>query len=317
MRGLKDMGQYSDKILVTGHKNPDTDSITSAITYSNFKNKLEGTDKYAAMRLGNVSDETRYVLDYFNVAEPTLIEAPLEEGDKVILVDHNEKSQTVDGIENAEVLEIIDHHRLGGLVTATPLFMRVQPVGCTGTIIYQMYKENGIEITKEMAGLMVSAILSDTLLFRSPTCTEADKAAGMELAAIAGIDPEVYAKEMFKAGSNLAEKTAEEIFNIDCNNFEMGDKVITVAQVSTINSDEIDDIHNKISEFIKGVDADMAFLMITDIINESSTVVCAGEGAIELMTNGFEVKADGDAVYLPGVVSRKKQMVPAIMGAFK
>lgn len=150
MRGLKDMGQYSDKILVTGHKNPDTDSITSAITYSNFKNKLEGTDKYAAMRLGNVSDETRYVLDYFNVAEPTLIEAPLEEGDKVILVDHNEKSQTVDGIENAEVLEIIDHHRLGGLVTATPLFMRVQPVGCTGTIIYQMYKENGIEITKEM-----------------------------------------------------------------------------------------------------------------------------------------------------------------------
>ena len=131
------MGQYSDKILVTGHKNPDTDSITSAITYSNFKNKLEGTDKYAAMRLGNVSDETRYVLDYFNVAEPTLIEAPLEEGDKVILVDHNEKSQTVDGIENAEVLEIIDHHRLGGLVTATPLFMRVQPVGCTGTIVYQ------------------------------------------------------------------------------------------------------------------------------------------------------------------------------------
>ena len=267
MRGLKDMGQYSDKILVTGHKNPDTDSITSAITYSNFKNKLEGTDKYAAMRLGNVSDETRYVLDYFNVAEPTLIEAPLEEGDKVILVDHNEKSQTVDGIENAEVLEIIDHHRLGGLVTATPLFMRVQPVGCTGTIIYQMYKENGIEITKEMAGLMVSAILSDTLLFRSPTCTEADKAAGMELAAIAGIDPEVYAKEMFMAGSNLAEKTAEEIFNIDCKNFEMGDKVITVAQVSTINSDEIDDIHNNISEFIKGVDEDMAFLMITDIIN--------------------------------------------------
>ena len=195
--------------------------------------------------------------------------------------------------------------------------MRVQPVGCTGTIIYQMYKENGIEITKEMAGLMVSAILSDTLLFRSPTCTEADKAAGMELATIAGIDPEVYAKEMFKAGSNLAEKTAEEIFNIDCKNFEMADKVITVAQVSTINSDEIDDIHNKISEFIKGVDADMAFLMITDIINESSTVVCAGEGAIELMTNGFEVEADGDAVYLPGVVSRKKQMVPAIMGAFK
>nr|MCI5863070.1 putative manganese-dependent inorganic diphosphatase [Lachnospiraceae bacterium]MDY2956092.1 putative manganese-dependent inorganic diphosphatase [Lachnospiraceae bacterium] len=315
------MGKYSDKILVTGHKNPDTDSICSSITYTNFKNKLENTDKYAAMRLGNVSDETKFVLDYFNMPEPALIEGALEEGDKVILVDHNEKSQTVDGIENAEVLEIIDHHRLGGLVTATPLFMRVQPVGCTGTIVYQMYKENGIEISREMAGLMVSAILSDTLLFRSPTCTEADKIAGKELAAIAGIDPEVYAKEMFKAGSNLCEKSAEEIFNIDCKKFEMGEKVITVAQVSTINSDEIEDIHKKVSDFmgegIKASGCDMAFLMITDIINESSTVVCAGEGAIDVMTDGFEVEANGDAVYLPGVVSRKKQMVPAIMGAFK
>ena len=240
---------------------------------------------------------------------------------QIILVDHEEKAQAVDGIESAELLEIIDHHRLGGMTTPAPLFARVQPVGCCCTIIYNMYKEAGVVPDKKMAGLMLSAIISDTLLFKSPTCTPMDKAAGEELAKLAGVTPETYAKEMFKAGSNLGSKDTRDIFFMDFKKFEIEGKNIVVGPVSKINTDEIDDIHKKISGIMDEVIAerclDNAFLMITDIMEESSKVVCGGEGGIEIIEEAFGKKADGDAVYLEGVVSRKKQMIPSIMGVMQ
>ncbi len=240
---------------------------------------------------------------------------------QVILVDHEEKVQAVDGIESAEILEIIDHHRLGGMTTPAPLFARVQPVGCCCSIIYEMYKEAGVTPDKKMAGLMLSAIISDTLLFKSPTCTSMDKLAGEELAKIAGVTTETYAKEMFKAGSDLGSKEPREIFFMDFKKFEIEGKNIGVGQVSTINTDEIEDIHQKIAGIMDDVIAekglDNAFFMITDIMEESSKVVCGGEGGTAIIEAAFDRQAEGDAVYLPGVVSRKKQMIPSIMGVMQ
>ncbi len=240
---------------------------------------------------------------------------------KLILVDHEEKTQAVDGIDTAEILEIIDHHRLGGMTTPSPLYARVQPVGCCCTIIYEMYKEAGVTPDKKMAGLMLSAIISDTLLFKSPTCTPADKKAGEELAKLAGVTAEDFAKEMFKAGSDLGSKEPKEIFFMDFKKFEIEGKNIGVGQVSTINSDEIDDIHKKISGVMDEVLAekglDNAFLMITDIMEESSKVVCGGNDGINIIEQAFGKNAEGDAVYLEGVVSRKKQMIPGIMGVLQ
>ena len=238
---------------------------------------------------------------------------------QMILVDHEEKGQAVDGIETAELLEIVDHHRLGGMTTPQPLTARIQPVGCTCTILYQMYQEAGVTPDKSTAGLLLSAIISDTLLFRSPTCTGHDKIAAKELAEIADVDMDSFAMEMFKAGSELGCKTAEEIFFMDFKEFDMDGKKIGVGQATTVDSAGIADIHKKISGVMDGIVRekclDNAFLMITDIINESSTVVCGGEDGVGIMEKAFDTKAaDEDSVYLPGVVSRKKQMVPALMG---
>ena len=239
---------------------------------------------------------------------------------QMILVDHEEKGQAVDGIETAELLEIVDHHRLGGMTTPQPLMARIQPVGCTCTILYQMYKEAGITPDKSTAGLLLSAIISDTLLFRSPTCTGHDKIAAGELAKIAEVDMESYAMDMFKAGSELGNKTAEEIFYMDFKEFDMEGKKIGVGQATTVDSAGIPDIHKKISgvidDIIREKCLDNAFLMITDIIKESSVVVCGGKDGVEIMKKAFETEAqDEDSVFLPGVVSRKKQMIPALMGA--
>ena len=238
----------------------------------------------------------------------------------MILVDHEEKGQAVDGIETAELLEIVDHHRLGGMTTPQPLMARIQPVGCTCTILYQMYKEAGITPDKSTAGLLLSAIISDTLLFRSPTCTGHDKIAAGELAKIAEVDMESYAMDMFKAGSELGNKTAEEIFYMDFKEFDMEGRKIGVGQATTVDSAGIPDIHKKISGVIDDIIGekclDNAFLMITDIIKESSVVVCGGKDGVEIMKKAFETEAqDEDSVFLPGVVSRKKQMIPALMGA--
>jgi len=244
------------------------------------------------------------------------------QGKMLILVDHNEKSQAVDGIENARIMEIIDHHRLGTIETISPVFFRNQPLGCTATIVYQMYRESGVEVDKTVAGLLCSAIISDTLLFRSPTCTEVDKRAATELAEIAGIGLEEYAGEMFTAGSDLKSKTDEEIFYQDFKRFTAGKVSFGVGQLSSMNTQELETLRDRLLPYIveahqqqRGVD--MMFFMLTNILDESTMLICEGTGARKTIISAFHIEDDGNdgrssAVLLPGVVSRKKQLIPAI-----
>ena len=240
---------------------------------------------------------------------------------KVILVDHNEKNQAVNGIEDTEILEIIDHHRLGPIQTMTPVFFRNQPLGCTGTIIYKMYIEAGVEIEPVYAGLMCSAIISDTLIFKSPTCTADDIEAATELARIAGIDPEIYGREMFGAGSNLDEKTDREIFYQDFKKFSINDITVGVGQVNAMGPDDIEKVKKKEIPFIETVigDAglDVVYLMMTDVMSECSYVICSGKNADMMMMQAFGVDKTNDTYILKNVVSRKKQFLPAIMEAME
>lgn len=242
-------------------------------------------------------------------------------GKQVIMVDHNEKNQAVDGVESSEILEIIDHHKLGAVETMTPVFFRNQPLGCTATIIYQMYQENGIEIEKPIAGLLCSAIISDTLLFRSPTCTVVDKMAAQALAAIAGIEMEKYAADMFAAGSNLKSKTDAEIFNQDFKQFTVGKVTFGVGQISSLNEDELDELKDRLEPYLKEVygqrGLDMMFFMLTNILNQETRLLCVGNGAVKMIANAFHVEPDDQSVLLPGVVSRKKQLIPTIMLALQ
>lgn len=243
-------------------------------------------------------------------------------GKRLILVDHNERSQAVEGMESAEVLEIIDHHRLGTVETIAPVFFRNQPVGCTATIIYQMYQENHVEIEPKIAGLLCSAIISDTLLFRSPTCTEADKRAALNLADIAGIEVEKYASSMFAAGSNLKGKTDGEIFYQDFKKFTFGKVNFGVGQISSLNPKELDELKERMLPYMKKAreehGVDMMFFMLTNILTESTELLCEGQGAKQLIATAFRAEDSTDSgedhlVSLPGVVSRKKQLIPGIM----
>lgn len=246
-------------------------------------------------------------------------------GKQIVLVDHNEKNQAVDGIENAEILEIIDHHKLGTVETIAPVFFRNQPLGCTATIVYQMYNESNVQMGKEIAGLLCSAIISDTLLFRSPTCTAIDKMAALALASEAGIDMNQYAKEMFSAGSNLKSKTDNEIFYQDFKCFNSGKVSFGVGQISSLNSDELECLKERLLPYLKKAHkehgVDMMFFMLTNILNESTTLLYEGTGALSMLVNAFHLEESMEAVLdtssgtveLPGVVSRKKQLIPAIM----
>ena len=237
---------------------------------------------------------------------------------QVILVDHNEVSQAVEGLEECEIMEIIDHHRIGSVETVSPVYFRNQPVGCTGTIVAQMYREQGIEITKEMAGLMCSAILSDTLMFRSPTCTALDHLVAEKLASIAHIDIEQYARDMFDAGSNLREKSAKEIFYQDFKKFNDSNINFGVGQISSMNKEELSACKGKLLPYMEEVRTsyglDMVFFMMTDIINESTELLMVGEMCKEVIENAFETTVEDSSAELPGVVSRKKQLIPAILG---
>lgn len=236
---------------------------------------------------------------------------------KVILVDHNEKSQAVDGIEDAEICEIIDHHRLGSLQTISPVYFRNQPVGCTATIIYQMYQESNQPISKEIAGILCAAILSDTLLFRSPTCTALDKTTANQLANIADIDLEQFAMKMFEAGSNLKNKTPEELYNQDYKLFQVDQLTIGVSQISSINQNELDYVAGQmqkyISENLANMPVQLSYVMLTNIHEQNSSLLAFGENAIKYAAEAFEVNAKGNVCILPGVVSRKKQVIPVLV----
>ena len=240
---------------------------------------------------------------------------------QVILVDHNEVSQAVEGLEECEIMEIIDHHRIGSVETVSPVYFRNQPVGCTGTIVAQMYREQGIEITKEMAGLMCSAILSDTLMFRSPTCTPVDEQIARELAQIAGIDVEEHAKAMFRAGSDLSGKTPNEIFYMDYKKFNADTIDFGVGQITSMDQGELDDIKASILEYMDSVKEeqglDYVFFMLTNILEETTHLLICGPEAEGVIERGFGVTPEDKVAILPGVMSRKKQMIPNLLNAFQ
>lgn len=310
-------------LLVFGHKNPDTDSICSAVSLAYLKNKLGQNAK--AYALGEVRKEAKYVLDYFKVDAPTVLtsisnicnddkDLVLEGKPQVVLVDHNEYGQSIDGLADADLVEIVDHHKLGGMATDTPLSMRLMPVGCTCTIITQMYKENNVEIPYEIAGLLMSAILSDTLIFKSPTTTEMDKLAVEELNKIVNVDVEKYAMDMFKAGTSLDGYSVEEIVHMDFKPFDMSGKNVGIGQVFTLDIDAVLNKQDEFLAYINSTDFDILVLAVTDIIKEGSYLIY--KGSDKLISDAFIVEAS-QGVFVEGAVSRKKQLVPFLTEAVK
>lgn len=306
-----------EKVFVFGHKNPDTDSICSAIVHADLKKQLGMNVE--PIRLGEVNSETQYALDYFKVEAPRLVENVESEVNSVILVDHNERQQSADGIENLRILEVIDHHRVANFETSDPLYFRVEPVGCTATILNKMYKENNVTIKKEIAGLMLSAIISDSLLFKSPTCTEEDVAAARELAEISGVNVDVYGLEMLKSGANVSDKTASQLISLDSKEFAMNGSKVQIAQVNVVDPAELmsrqGELEAVMNKEIKENHLDLFLLVITDILNNDSVAIAAGE-KVSAVEKAYNVTLNNNTANLKGVVSRKKQVVPVLTDAF-
>ena len=241
---------------------------------------------------------------------------------RIILVDHNEATQAVEGFDQAEILEIIDHHRIGSLETSGPVYFRNQPVGCTATIITQMYDENGVEIRPQIAGLLLAAILSDTLVFRSPTCTPVDVSTAHRLAKIAGVEIDAFASEMFEAGEKLDGKTPEEVFLQDFKVFMCGDVRFGVAQGSYMTRKNLKAAQQLLTPYLPEAcgkqNVEDLYMLLTDVAKEESVVICTGRHADEMLRSGFEKEPEEDGSWvLPGVVSRKKQFIPALMSAYQ
>ena len=296
-------------LLVFGHKNPDTDSICSSISLTYLKNQLG--EEAVACALGEPRKEAQFALNYFKVDAPKILDSVANQN--VVLVDHNEFAQSADDIEKANLVEIVDHHKVE-IRTDVPVSIRVMPVGCTCTIVYKMFKEHNVEIPKHIAGLLLSAILSDTLIFKSPTTTELDKQACEELSKIAGVDMEAYGMEMFKFGTSLDEYSIEEIVNMDFKEFDMSGKRVGIGQVFTLDIDSIFAKKDEFLSYINSTEYDMLVLAVTDIIQEGSYLIYKAED--KLISEAFNVDAS-QGVFAPGVVSRKKQLVPNLTTAVR
>ena len=302
-----------EKVLIFGHKNPDTDTITSALVYADLKSKLGMNVE--AVRLGDVNGETQYALNFFGVEAPRYVELVSEEVNDVILVDHNERQQSAADIDKVRVIEVIDHHRIANFETSGPLYFRAEPVGCTATILNKLYKENGVAVSKEMAGLMLSAIISDSLLFKSPTCTEQDVAAAKELAAIAGVDAEAYGLDMLKAGADLSDKTIDQLITIDAKEFSMGSYKVEIAQVNAVDTNDVlsrqAELEAALTDIIAAKELDLFLLVVTDILNNDSIGLALGAQAAAV-EKAFQVSLSNNQAILKGVVSRKSQIVPVL-----
>ena len=300
-----------DKILIFGHKSPDTDSICSSLVMADLQKKL-GKENVIACRLGEINEETKYALKHIGVDEPKYIEE-IEQGQPVILVDHNEFSQSVKGIENAKIVAVVDHHRINNFETSEPLFYYAQPVGCTSTLLFELYKSNNLEIEPQIAGLMLSAIISDTLLLKSPTTTEKDKKVLTELAKIANIDIEKYGLEMLKAGTDLDRYTEEELIHLDAKKIEKEDIKYVIAQVNTVSIPDVlkrkEKIEQEINKEILAKGLSLFVFVITDIINSNSEAIVLGDRT-DAISNTYEIK--NNIAIMPGVVSRKKQILPLV-----
>ena len=300
-----------DNTLVFGHKNPDTDSICSSVVMANFENKLGNNCE--AVRIGNINKETRYVLDYLEIDDIPYIDK-IEDGSNVILVDHNEATQTIENIDNVKILKVIDHHTMN-FKAPYQLYYRTEPVGCTATVLYKLYKENNIEIDRNTAILMASAIISDTLLLKSPTCTDEDVKVVSELEKIANIDLNTYGLEMLKAGTDLDDFSASELINIDCKKFDKDNLSFMIAQVNTVSIEDVlkreEEIKDEMNKVIEDNNLSLFAFAITDILNSNSEMIVLGEKA-GITKASFGKDLVNDRLFLEGVVSRKKQILPLI-----
>lgn len=301
------------KTLIFGHKNPDTDSICSALAYADLKAQL-GQD-VEAVRLGDINGETRFALERFGAEAPRLVDTVAGEADGVILVDHNERQQSASDIDQVRVLEVIDHHRIANFETAHPLYYRAEPVGCTATILNKLFKENGVAVSPKTAGLMLSAIISDSLLFKSPTCTEQDVAAARELADIAGVDADSYGLDMLKAGADLSDKTIAQLLSLDAKEFTMGASKVEIAQVNAVDVEEVlakqSELEAAINATISDKGLDLFVFVVTDILNNDSVALALGKQAAAV-ERAYGVSLSGNKALLKGVVSRKSQIVPVL-----
>ncbi|EAF5218352.1 manganese-dependent inorganic pyrophosphatase [Listeria monocytogenes] len=304
------------KTLVFGHKNPDTDTICSAISYAELK-KAQGAD-IEAVRLGELNSETAFVLDYFQVTAPRLIQTVANEVSEVALVDHNERQQSVDDIDDVTVTAVVDHHRIANFETSDPLYYRAEPVGCTTTILLKMFHENEVEVSKTVAGLMLSAIISDTLLFQSPTCTEEDKVAAQKLAQIADVDIQSYGMEMLKAGADVSKKTVAELL-LDAKEFNMNDNKVEIAQINVVDVNDVlsrrAEVEALMTQNIVDKGLDLYLFVITNILTNDSVGIAIGSKTA-VVEEAYGVKFVENQAPLKGVVSRKKQVVPILTDTF-
>ena len=309
------------KTFVAGHKSPDTDSICSAISYANLLTQM-GTPA-TPVCAGDANKETKYVLQHFGFEHPQIVtnwEEFAPNGGDLYLTDHNESKQIIDGYKSMNMCGVIDHHRIGDFETDGPVFIRMEPVGCTNTILTKLYIENNQEIPKNIAGLMLSAIISDTVLFRSPTCTETDKEMAHKLAAIAGVDIESYGLDMLKAGADISDLTNDKIVRTDMKEFSEAGQTISIGQISVMDTT---DLLAKQAELVAALESlrtangyAASYIMVTNILDESTTLIYSGD-VESVVVNAFGKNVKDNAVFLPNTMSRKKQIVPPILGAMK
>lgn len=309
------------KVLVFGHANPDTDSIASAISYAYLLNQTG--HEATAYALGAPSEETQFALDHFGVAAPKVIEKAAEVADAdtiLALVDHNEAQQSLPDRGDYRIWSVVDHHRIANIETVEPLNYRAETVGCTSTILYKMYNEQGVDIPKDMAGMMLSAVISDTLLMKSPTCTPEDEAAIIALAALAGVDYNTYGLDLLKAGTNLSAKSCEELLDLDAKSFPMGNATVRIAQVNTVDVNDVLTRKAELTELMQKNSEkegyDLFVLLITNILDSNSTALITGSETAKV-ESAFGVTVTDGLAELADVVSRKKQVVPPLTKAFE
>ncbi|WLS85593.1 manganese-dependent inorganic pyrophosphatase [Lactobacillus apis] len=308
-----------EKELIFGHQNPDTDAIGTAIAYSYLQNKLGYNTEPVA--LGEANDETAFALKKFGFEAPRVIKTAANEVDKVMLVDHNEPQQSVSDIDKVTVTHVVDHHRIMNFNTTSPLFYLDEPVGCTSTIMYDLYRYNDVEIPKNIAGIMLSAIISDTLLLKSPTTTDKDKKAVEALAEIAGVDYQSYGLEELKAGTNIADKSEEELIDLDAKSFELNGQTARVAQINVVDLPEAmerkDSFLKAMEDVSEAENYDLFMLLITNVLDSDSKALVVGNDNTKAAFEKAFGKVVDSEIYLPGVVSRKKQVVPQLTEAFE
>lgn len=301
------------KELIFGHQNPDTDAIVAAKAYAYLQGKL-GYD-VEAVALGEPNMETNFVLNYFNEPSPRVVTTVGSEVDSVMLVDHNEPQQSAEDIEAVTVTHVVDHHRIAGFETGAPLYYHAEPVGCTSTILTNLFDQNKVEIPAQLAGLMLSAIISDTLLLKSPTTTEHDRIALKTLAEIADIDYETYGIQMLKAGTNLEAKTDAELVSADAKSFTFGGKTVRIDQINTVDLNDVINRESGIKEAMANEATqegyDLFLVLATNVLDSNSELFVYGEPK-DMVEKAFNAKLTNDRVNLPGVVSRKKQVVPPL-----